>query len=490
MIMKRRNIVIVLVALILASTILEFKFGNYSLAPVQGNWENNDQILQVPSVYRLSKENLFSGDQIINEYIKIYTTLLFSFLALVYNTFPNIIFSYFLVFLSLKIVFIVSVFLLSNLLLKNHKQALMAASFLSFTHFMGADEIGLTEVVPKNFAFAFMPLIFYLFLKDRKKYSIPCFIFLGILSYFHIFSVIPVALLFLYSHLSKKEYRQLLISIAILVMFTAPFLVVTQQKAGQIDPEIRSAAPYANLVNGFFTVAKFAPIVIIGLLAVIRPKKLENIFPDLDGDKGLLSWFVIITIYSLLSLAGIFSTKILLLTLYRSFKYVIFFSFIFAAPFVFWLSKKKKVAGVLAFLVILLYFSSIYYSTLLNGLTKNQAAYSSEVNDVITLGNWIDKNIEKNETILAPPDWGVIRVWGKRPLVFADTDSYVVLFTPEKFPNKAVYKEIGLAYKNSDSQKLLEIAKQNSLKYIITYNLSIPLNEKFRAGNFKVYYLG
>lgn len=400
--------------------------------------------------------------------------------------------TYFMVFLALKIVFIVSVFLLSKLLLKNENQALLATLFLSFTHFMGADEIGLTEVVPKNFAFAFMPIVFYLFLKDRKKYSVPCFISLAIVSYFHVFTTVPVALLFLYSHISKKEYKQALISILIFGILTAPFLFLTAHPAGKIDPEIISIVPYANLANGFLTVAKFAPIVLIGFLVLFRPKKMEPILKPIlkpiENRKELLGWFAIVTVYSLASLGGIFNEKVLIATLYRSFKYVIFFSFIFCAPLASYLFQKKKIAGLLACLIITLYFTSLYYSTLFDGITKNKAAYSKEVGDVVKLGDWIDKNTVKNETLMAPPDWGVIRVWGKRPLVFADTDSYILLFSSDKFPDKQFYKDLSSAYRNSDARSIIKLAGQKKISYIITYKTQLQADLKYEAGNFKVYY--
>lgn len=489
--MEQKKIAIVLLALILISTILEFKFGNLSLTPIQGNWENNDQILQVPAIYKLSKENLFVNDIIIAEYIKIYPTLLFYLVAGIYNLFSNMALTYFLLFISLKIIFIISVFLLSRILLKNDRHALFATVFMSFTHFMGADEIGLSEVVPKNFVFAFMPLVFYLFLKDRKKYSIHCSVFLSFLAHFHIFSIVPVILLFSYSYLSRKEYRLLIQSLTIFAFLAAPFLVLTNQHAGSIDAAILSVVPYANLANSLFTVAKFAPLIAVGFLALLGPQKLDGIFGAIKNvKKELLAWFIILTLYSLLSLGGIFSKELLLITFYRAFKYVVFFSFIFLAAAIYYIFNKQKFVGLALSIIVLLYFSSIYYSTIFDGITKNKAAYSAEINDVIKLGDWMDKTLDKNETVLIPPDWGVIRVWGKRPVVLADTDLYILYFSADRFPDKKFYNNISQAYKAGDGNAIIQAAKQKNIKYVITYKNPLNASQKFESGNFKVYYLG
>src|SRR3989338_10077299 len=125
-----KKIIIVLLLLIITSTLLEFKFGNFSLTPIQGNWENNDQILQIPAIYKISNDSLFANDAIIGEYINIYPTLLFSLTASLYTFTSDMMLTYFLLFLLLKTTFIFSVFLLSKHLLKKHSVALLATLFL------------------------------------------------------------------------------------------------------------------------------------------------------------------------------------------------------------------------------------------------------------------------------------------------------------------------------------------------------------------------
>jgi len=475
-----KKIIIVLLLLIITSTLLEFKFGNFSLTPIQGNWENNDQILQIPAIYKISNDSLFANDAIIGEYINIYPTLLFSLTASLYTFTSDMMLTYFLLFLLLKTTFIFSVFLLSKHLLKKHSVALLATLFLSFTHFMGSDEIGLSEVVPKNFVFAFMPLVFWLFLKDRKKNWLPCFSILGLMAYFHLFSVMPILLLFSYSYLSKKEYTGFFKSVIVFSILILPFLIFTvQQPSGKIDPGILGVVPYANLANGFLTIIKYFPIILIGV--VFAYKK----------NKEMFSWFIIIALYSLISLGGIFSEKILLLTFYRAFKYVIFFSFIFSAGFAYYLFKKNKphftLASAAFAAVILLYFSSIYYSTIFDGVTKNMATYSKDILDVIKLGNWLDSNLGRNETILIPPDWGVIRVWSKRSVVISNADYYILYFSSEKFPDRELYQNIESAFKSKDPDLIIKAAKKADTEYIITYNTTLNAAPIFIANRFVLY---
>ncbi len=477
-----KKIIVILISLILTSTILEFKFGNLSLTPIQGNWENNDQTLQVPAVYSISKDSLFQNDPIIKEYIKIYPTFLFSITAVVYNIFSDMVLTYFVLFLVLKAIFIFSVYLLSNLLLKNKKLALLAALSLSFTHFMGADEIGLTEVVPKNFVFAFMPLIFYLFLRDRKKYSIPCFILLGALSYFHIFSVIPVFLMFLYSHASKKEYRKLFKSFILYAIIAAPSFILLGQSTGSIDHSILSVVPYTNLANGFVTTVKYLPIILIGVFYLLRKG------PEISNAKEIIAWFIIAILYSLISILGIFSDRILLLTLYRSMKYVIFFSFIFSSYIIFGLYRKKRILSLAACAIITIYFSSLYYSTILTGITKDTSVYSPEVGDVTSVGRWIDSNLPKDQAILIPPDWGSIRIWAKRQAVIAEADYYILKFSSDKFPDRDFYtNEIKDVYSSGNSSKIIEVSKRAGADYIITHDQDLGLQPVFSSGKFRVY---
>ncbi len=473
----KNKIIIAICILIIFSSILEFKFANYSLTPIQGNWENNDQMIQIPAAYYLSNDGFFSNDLLISEYLKIYPSLLFPFVAFLYNISSSMFLTYFLLLLFLKIVFIFSVFLLSRYILKKNNLALLSTAILAFTHFMGADEIGISEVVPKNFAFAFMPLILYLFLKDRKKYSIPCFVGLGILSYFHVFSVVPIAIIFFYSYISKKEYVSFIKFLIIFSVLVIPFIFLTGLGSSQIDPDVIQVIPYANLFNGFLTIAKYIPIIIIGFILSYRK------------NKEIFLWLVLITFYSLLSLGGIFSEKILLATFYRSIKYVIFFSFIFSSFCVSYLFERKKIAAIGVFLILLLYFSSLYYSTVFNGITKNQSVYSSEIADVIKLSMWIDKNLEKNETLLIPPDWGAIRSWSKRPVYFSNSDFFTTGLMPLSFPNRGLYKELADYYMLKNERGIVEIAKQNKTRYIITYDMKLQLVLLFETNRFRIYSL-
>ena len=487
--MISKKIILILISLVILSTLFEFKFGNYSLTPIQGNWDNNDQMLQIPSIYRLSNEKLFANDPIIGEYINIYPTLLFSLMANVYNISSNMMFSYFIVFLILKTVFIISVFLLSNLLLKSRNAAIIATLFLSFTHFMGADEIGLTEVVPKNFAFAFMPLIFYLFLKDREKYKTPCFLMLGILSLFHIFSTMPVVIMFCYSYISKNQYRKIIWPLAIFLLLAVPYMLLTQNSTGgSIDSSIASIVPYANPLNGFVTIAKYLPIIIGGIAIVFLERKSKK--PRFDSME-FIRWFVIITVYSLVSAAGLFSIKLSLLTFYRAFKYAIFFSLIFISPFIYSCissgKNKKRIIGAIALFTVMFYFSSLFYSSFAGGFVKSQSQYSSEIGNVIKISKWIDNNIEKNETIMSPPDWGVIRIWSKRQTVITDADIYILKFSQDKFPDRKFYDDVIDAYAQNDANAIINLAKQKNIKYAVTYGLDIEADVVFAEGKFNIY---
>lgn len=469
-----KRIIIILLLLIVTSSIFEFKFANLSLTPINGNWENNDQALQIPAVYRLSKDQYFVNDPVINEYIKIYPTVLFPLIAAVYNIISDMTFTYFILFFILKIIFIISVYLLSNLLLKNKTLALLATLLLSYTHFMGAEVIGVSELLPKDFVFAFMPLLLYLFLKDRQKYSIPCFAALGILSYFHIFSVVPAVLMISYSLISKKQYRIFLASGLAFTAITIPFLLEKTVQAPEAGGQIIQAVPYANLLSGLITVAKYLPVIILGF-AFARKTNRE-----------IFIWFIIISIYSIFSLAGMFSEKILLFTLYRAYKYVIFLSFIFCAAFAGSLFAKNRKAGVLSVCMLALYFSSIYYSTIFEGITKNMSDYSKEITDAVAVGRWVDSNTGKNETIMAPPDWSILKAWAKRPILFTDSDNYIIGYSPSKFPGKNLYLEISKAYKEKNSQKIFELAKGKGVNIVILYKFESD-KPVFQSGNFKIY---
>ncbi len=464
----------ILLLLIIISTLLEFKFANLSLTHIQGNWENNDQTLQIPAAYRLSEDQYFVNDPVINEYIKIYPTLLFSLIAAVYNILSDMMLTYFILFLALKTVFVISAYLLASLLLKNKNLALLAAFLLAFTHFMGADEIGVSELLPKDFVFAFAPLILYLFLKDREKYSIPCFAGLGTLSYFHIFSIVPVLLMLSYSLISEKKYRLFLLSALAFAAISSPFLFEKTAQGPEATGEILQAVPYANLMSGLITTAKYLPLIILGFI-VARKNNTE-----------IFGWFLIISIYSLSSLAGLFSEKILLFTLYRAYKYVIFFSFIFSAWFAGNLFKKNKAAGVLSVCILALYFSSIHYSTIFDGITKNMADYSRDIADAVAVGKWIDSNTGKNETFIAPPDWSILKPWAKRPIIFTESDQYIISYSPSKFPDKNIYVEIKNAYKEKTSQRIFEIAKEKGIQIVVLYK-SASGQSIFQSGNFKIY---
>ncbi len=213
---------VLLLAIFLASFFLEFSYIDKFLSPVRGNWIAGDQYFEIGVAYYLSGQGLLKNDFVISQVTPLYPSAVFNLISVLYTLSSNMFFVMFTLTFLLKGIFVFSTFLLANYLFKNKKAALLAVFFVSFTHFMGSEEIGVSQIIGKTVPFSFMPLLFYLFLKDYKKYSIPVFISLGILSYAHSITVIPVALALLFSLLFlKKDYKLFFASIIVF----APFVI-------------------------------------------------------------------------------------------------------------------------------------------------------------------------------------------------------------------------------------------------------------------------
>jgi len=160
-----RKLLAILFFLFISTFILEFKYIDYSPFPVSGNWITNDQHIQVPTSYFLSKDGHFATDFTIREYNLIYPSILFRSISFFYDLTGNMFFVYAFLLLFLKLIYIAISYLLSYELLRNRKHAIFATFLVSFSHFMGAEEIGVSEVVPKNVVFPLMLILIYTFIK-------------------------------------------------------------------------------------------------------------------------------------------------------------------------------------------------------------------------------------------------------------------------------------------------------------------------------------
>jgi hypothetical protein len=476
--LRKNAIIFTLLACILISFFIEFSYGNYFLSSFHGNWYNLDQDVIITAAYRLSKDNFFSNDFLTNNMIVLWPSWIFSLVSFFYDLVGNMFLTFFALTLSLKIIFVFSTFLLSEYLLKNEKLALLATFILSFTHFMGPEEIGLTQVLAKNFVFAFMPLLFFLFFKYYKKTSVIIFVALGFFLFFHSITVLPVILLCLYSLLfEKKDCKLFFICLAISAVFLLLYFRLAHYQEIQLDISILNYNPQVLLPPGIYeSILKFGLVLAPGFYFV-RKKNRE-----------LFNWFLILSVYSLISVFSLFSSQITLMQFFRSFKYVIYFSFIYSVLLISWANNKSKILSLILAFLIFFPFSSIYYSTALEDITKSKSTHFSQASDLMQLGSWIDKNTPRNSTLLTPPDWGEIKIWSKRPIVATMHDTSWCIYSKTIAAQcKERSDDVSQVYTQSSASEFIRVAKKYNVQYIVTYNKILDLPEKVLVGNFRVF---
>lgn len=378
--------------------------------------------------------------------------------------------------LFLKIVFVLSTFLLSKYLLKNEKLALLATFMLSFTHFMGPEEIGVTQVLAKNLIFAFMPLLFYLFFKYYKKTSVVIFIVLGFFLFFHSITVLPIILLFLYSLLfEKKNFKLFSLCLLVSLIFSFFYFKSTSIYQEQFDVSTLNLRamlpPYI-----YYSVLKFGLVIVPGFFIIRK------------NNKELFNWLLLLSVYSAISIFSLFSDKVTLMQFFRSAKYIIYFSFIYSTILVSWLWNRSKLTAIFFAFLIFFPFSNIFYSTAFEDITKPKNTYLYYNNEVIYLGDWLDKNTPHNSVLLAPPDWIEIKIWSKRSTVALWYDAGWCQYSKTL---SAMCKErkddVTKVYNQTSTEEFLKIARKYDANYIITFNSSLNLKEEKTVGKFKVY---
>jgi len=475
--LRRNAIIFTLLACILVSFFIEFSYGSYFLSNFHGNWYSIDQDVVITAAYRLSKDSFFSTDFLANSMIVLYPSWIFSLVEFFYDLIGNMFLTFFILTLSLKIIFVFSTFLLSEYLLKNEKLALLATFILSFTHFMGPEEIGIAELLAKNFVFAFMPLLFFLFFKYYKKTSILIFVTLGFFLFFHSITVIPVILLLLYSLLvEKKSYKLFFVCLVISAVFSFLFIRLTPVYQENFDISTHFNSQILLPSGAYESILKFGLVLVPGFYFV-RKK-----------NKELFNWLLILSAYSLISIFSLYSTQITVLQFFRSFKYVIYFSFIYSVFLISWTSNRSKILSLILAFLIFFPFSSIYYSTGLEGITKAKNTHLYQVSDLMQLGKWIGNNTSRDSTLLTPPDWSEIKIWSKRPVVFSMYDTEWCAYSRIiSVQCKERSDDVSQVYSQSSTSEFVSVAKKYNAQYVVTYNKNLDLPERFSAGDFRVF---
>jgi 4-amino-4-deoxy-L-arabinose transferase-like glycosyltransferase len=461
----RKHVLLLLLVIALASFAIEAKFASQPIFPIHGNWANNDHSLVIPAAYYLSGKGYFQNDFSIVEYVNAYPTLLFQLLAGAYDLMGGMQVAYFLLFLILKIIFVFSTFLLAKLLLKDDRLALLAVLVLAFTHFMGSEEIGVSEVVAKGFVFAFMPLLFYLFLKDTRKFAVPVSLGLGALTYFHVISTVPVVIAMGLLLLWKRDFKLLATCAVAFAIVSLPFFVGLLQAPAVDTASLKLTAPYSTLENGGRTVLKYVPIMLVGLLVAWKK------------DKRVAGMMGVFVAYSLLSFLTLLSDAFIPYTFFRAARFVIFFSFIFTVYAVFRMLPVGRWARFVVFLaLVVIPFSSINYSNLMPFMQPDAGV--SQTQNLMEVGAWIDANTDKDAILLAPPEWPALRVWSKRSIVITENDLWIGAVRPTvQMELRKRYEAVSAAYANSTIPALTQTAKEYNASYVVQYG----------AGNFSVY---
>lgn len=478
------KIAIFLLLLVITSFLIEFKFADYSLTPLSGSWQSDDLNFMLPLSYRLTKDEFFANDAMVNMLLSTYPVKIFNFIALIYNIFGDMFFTLLLLTLLLKTIYIFSTYLLSRLLLKNRNAALLATFFLSFTHFMGIEEIGVSQTIWKTFVFAFVPLIFYIFLNYHKnKFVSPLlFAFVGALLYIHSYSALPIALLLFYSLLKEKDYKSLLFCSVIFAIFFFPYFLANFAGKSSFALELAplSGIVYQLPLSAAKSILKYFVVIVIGLYAMRK-------------NKQVLSWALLLSAYSAISIFSLFSEEILMIGFFRAFRYALYFLFMFSALFVVWMWQKKsnakKFVAVLIAVVIFLPFSSIYYSSAFKGITSPaDSIYLDNINDAIALGSWLEQNTEKGDILLIPPDWNTIRVWSKRAVVVTAGDVGMSVWSRSLADvSKKRYDEVACLYASGTAEQFLDAAKKYNTSYIVTFDKMLDLKLLAEIGKFRVY---
>ncbi|MBI5355848.1 MAG: hypothetical protein HZB68_05325, partial [Candidatus Aenigmarchaeota archaeon] len=306
---------LIIVSLLLAfSFLIEAKFLDYGFFTIHGNWKNNDQSLVIPASYLASGNGLFAKDFAINEYLSAYPSTIFKTLGLFYTIFGDMLAGYLSLLLVLKAIFIFSTFFLAERLLGDEKKALLATFALSLTHFMGVEEIGVSEVVAKSFAFAFFPALVYFLLKGKPK---AVFAALGIMAYFHALSAIPLFLAFS-TYLLNEKRNGAIVPITIFIVIFLPFLYGNLISEKPDIAFLKETAPYASAVNGIIPVLKYSPLLALGLWGMKKHKLSLIAIPSL--------------VYSLISVLSLFSDALVPYSFFRAAKFAMYLSFIFSIP--------------------------------------------------------------------------------------------------------------------------------------------------------------
>ena len=446
----RKALIIVFLMLAL-SFLIDAKFLDYGVFPIHGNWRNNDQSLVIPASYLASGSGLFAKDFAINEYLSVYPSAIFKTLGLFYTIFGDMLAGYLSLLLALKAIFIFSTFFLSERILGDEKKALLATFALSLTHFMGVEEIGISEVVAKSFAFAFFPALVYFLLKGNTK---TVFATLGIMAYFHVLSAIPLFLA-LSAYLLNEKRKGAIVPISIFVVIFLPFLYGNMISEKPDIAFLKETAPYSSAVNGIAPILKYVPLLTIGLWGMKKHK---------------LSLVAIAALaYSLISVLSLFSDALIPYSFFRAAKFAIYLSFIFFIP-VIWTLTKNKYARFGAMALLIVPFSSIHYS---NILFKNDL----ETQDIMKIGEWVRENSEANDIIAIPPQWPSLRGWSQRSVVITENDLWIGAIKP------SAKGEILKRY-NAKSHAELE---GYGAKYVIAYKDQLDTKLLFESGNFRVY---
>lgn len=470
-----RKAYIILVLLVALSFLIEGKYASYSPFPIHGTWRNNDHTLVIPAAYAITNDGYFQNDPVVLAYLNVFPRALPSLLAFGYNTTKNMFVSYLLELFVLKTIFVFSVFFLSQHLFKNERLAILSTFAVSFSHFMGPEDIGVSEVLGKSIAFAFMPLIFYASLKYDKFAE--SYAGAGILTYFHVMSSIPIALALSFVLISKKQIKRSLIGLAIFFILSFPLLIDLTARTPVNIETFKETTPYANIQNYAPSVLKYLPIIFAGIWSAKK------------YDKKMAGVISVFFAYSLLSIIGLVFEQLLPIAFYRTARYGIFFSYIYVVAFLFDIKNIQFPLKVLIVSLIIFPFSSIHYSNLVpNAIALGETPASAESHDLLLVGSWLDSNTAKNETILAPPEWPEIRVWSKRALVATEND----LFVGSVNPNMEVeirdrYYSLKGAFENPTTETMINLGNMYNARYIVVYNKYIDLPLRFSSGAFRIY---
>jgi len=377
----------------------------------------------------------------------------------------------------LKAVFIFSAFLLSNHLFKNTKIALLATFMLSFTHFMGPEQIGVVVLLPSPIVFSFIPLIIYLFLKINKKFFPIIFAILACLAYVHPYHIAPMVLIFSFSLVFKyKNIKLLALCLIVFTILITPYMMNLYEIfiVGNLNPNIREyISEWAFFPGTLITTSKYSLVVAIGLFVAMKK------------NKEIFYWMLILFCYSMISIFGIVNYKIIAMNFYRVFKNVIFFSFILSSYFLVKLWYKTKIGTIILGILIFLPFSSLFYSNMLAGITRPVNMRVVKIDDVVKIANWMDENTTTNSLFLIPPDWGVLRTWSKRSAVFSF--DYAPILTKYIDEYDEMRRDVVGVYNQTSTQEFTRIARKYSANYIVTFDQVLNLTKEVEINEFRIY---